>query len=100
MATCHHTPSMAGPAVCRQTPEVGAPCPSGHAGICVAGAGKSAFLPQLGAAGGQPPAATRPPSKVKWSCLLNDPACVQGNRVSGLSESSINIRDCGERERQ
>ena len=44
VATCHHTPSMAGPAVCRQTPEVGAPCPSGHAGICAGGAGKSAFL--------------------------------------------------------
>ena len=59
VATCHPTPSMAGPAVCRQTPEVGAPCSSGHAGICAGGAGKAAFLPQLGAAGGELPAATR-----------------------------------------
>ena len=45
MVTCHHSPSMAKPTVCRHTPEVGAPCPSGHAGICAGGTEKSAFLP-------------------------------------------------------
>ena len=33
------------PTVCRHTPEVGAPCPSGHAGICAGGTEKSVFLP-------------------------------------------------------
>ena len=28
---------QAKPTVCRHTPEVGAPCPSGHAGICAPG---------------------------------------------------------------
>ena len=30
---------LADGAFCRQTPEVGAPCPTGHAGICAGGAG-------------------------------------------------------------
>ena len=37
--------SMAGTAVCRHTPEVGAPCVSAHAGICTGGVGQPAFLP-------------------------------------------------------
>ena len=36
---------QARPTVCRHTPEVGAPCPSGHAGICAGGTEKSVFLP-------------------------------------------------------
>ena len=53
-------PPMAGPAVCRQSPEVGAGWFNDHVRICAGGAQQCAFLPQLGAAGGQPPAATRP----------------------------------------
>ena len=59
MTTCHHTPSMAGPVVCRQAHEVGAPRPGRHAGSFAGGAGKSAFLPQLRASNGQQPVANR-----------------------------------------
>ena len=64
---------MAGPAVCRQTPEVGTPCPSGHAGICAGGEGKTAFLPQPGGVGGQLPAATR-----QLDCIAPEPTTGYG----------------------
>ena len=45
MATTDNPSPMAGKAVCRHTPEVGAPCVSAHAGICTGGVGQPAFLP-------------------------------------------------------
>lgn len=39
LASGENPASMAGAAVCRQSPEVGAPCVSAHAGICAGGAG-------------------------------------------------------------
>ncbi len=46
LAADENPASMAGAAVCRQSPEVGAPCVSAHAGICAGGAGRPAFLPR------------------------------------------------------
>ena len=45
LAAAANPASMARTAVCRQTPEVGAPCVSAHAGICTGGVGQPAFLP-------------------------------------------------------
>ena len=45
LAAGENPASMAGTAVCRHTPEVGAPCVSAHAGICTGGVGQPAFLP-------------------------------------------------------
>ena len=42
-----HPPPMAGPAVCRQSPEVGAGWFNDHVRICAGGAQQYAFLPQL-----------------------------------------------------
>ena len=44
-----HPPPMAGPAVCRQSPEVGAGWFNDHVRICAGGAQQYAFLPQLSA---------------------------------------------------
>ena len=46
---------MAGPAVCRQAPEVGAGWFSDHVRICAGGAQQCAFLPQLGEGLGNDP---------------------------------------------
>ena len=46
VAARHHPPSMAGPAVCRQSPEVGAGWFSDHVRICAGDAQQCAFLPQ------------------------------------------------------
>ena len=45
LAAAANPASMARKAVCRQTPEVGAPCVSAHAGICTGGVVQPAFLP-------------------------------------------------------
>ena len=37
---------MAGQTVCRQSPEVGASCLNGHAGICAGGVGQPVSLPR------------------------------------------------------
>ena len=51
-----HPPPMAGPAVCRQSPEVGAGWFNDHVRICAGGAQQYAFLPQpRGALGNQRP---------------------------------------------
>ena len=56
VATRLHPPPMAGPAVCHQSPEVGAGWFSDHVRICAGGAQQCAFLPQLRA----PPGNRRP----------------------------------------
>ena len=47
VATRVHPPPVAEPAVCRQSPEVGAGWSSDHVRICAAGAGQPASLPRL-----------------------------------------------------
>ena len=56
VAARFHPPPLAEPAVCRQSPEVGAGWFSDHVRICAGGAQQCAFLPQLrGAAGNSRP---------------------------------------------
>ena len=47
LATSFNPPPMAGPAVCRQAPEVGAGWFSDHVRICAGGAQQCAFLPRV-----------------------------------------------------
>ena len=54
-ATRLHPPPMAGPAVYRQSPEVGAGWFNDHVRICAGGAQQCAFLPQLGGGARQRP---------------------------------------------
>ena len=55
VATRLHPPPMAGPAVYRQAPEVGAGWFSDHVRICAGGAQQCAFLPQQGEGLGNDP---------------------------------------------
>ena len=69
VATRLHPPPMAGSAVCRQSPEVGAGWFNDHVRICAGGAQQYAFLPQPRGGAQQRPRLLGPP-QLRQTCAV------------------------------